>query len=251
MTQTTTLDTPSQVITFIPQPMIKRPEKTKTLILDSGTLINLSMNGLLYIIPELKKLTNTRFAITEQVKYETLDRPIKIPRFQLEALRIKKLIDSKELEMPSSFSISNEKIKSKSNELLHIANHTVQARGKFINIVSDAEMSCLALSSILTERGIKNIIAIDERTTRILAEKPENLQKIMSKKLHFHVKLKTTNFNLFKDFKFIRSSELAYVACKKGVLNVKDPKALEAVLFATKYKGSSISHDEIKALKKL
>jgi hypothetical protein len=223
----------------------------KAIILDSGILINLSMNGLLYILKELKKSSGVKFLITEQVKYEIVDRPITIPRFQLGALRIQTLIDSKNIELPGSVNISSGEIKKLTNEFMQIANSSVKAKGKWIKIVSDAEMSCLALSSILKKKGIENIIGVDERTTRILSEKPENLERLMSKKLHQRVSIEKANFSKFKEFKFLRSTELAYVAHKKGLLNVKGPKALEAALFATKYKGSSISHEEIKILKKL
>jgi hypothetical protein len=223
----------------------------KAVILDSGTLINLSMNGLLYIIKELKRTSNVNFIITKQVKYEIVDRPISIPRFQLGALRIQNLIDSKEIETPDSLDISDSEIQKKTKELMQIANTSVKARGKWIKIVSDAEMSCLALSSLLTKKGTENIISIDERTTRILSEKPENLERLMSKKLHNSVSIIKENFSAFKEFRFLRSTELVYVAHKKGILEVKGPKALEAVLFATKFKGSSVSYEEINQLKKL
>ena len=77
----------------------------KTLIFDSGPLINLSMNGFLYILEELKKSFNGKFLITEQVKYETLDRPLKIQIFELGALRIQDLLQKKVLELPSSLNI--------------------------------------------------------------------------------------------------------------------------------------------------
>jgi hypothetical protein len=248
--QITSLSRSEQAITFIPQPAAKYP-KQKILIFDSGTLINLSMNGLLYILEEFKKISDVRFMITEQARLETVDRPSNVPRFELGALRIKQMINEEILEMPSSLNISKESIDTGTKELMEMANHTVEARGKFVNIVSDAEMSCLALSRELSERDIENLIAIDERTTRILAEKPENLQKLMSDRLHFPVRLDKTNFQEFKKFRFIRSTELAYAAHKKGILHLKDPKALEAVLYATKYKGSSVSFDEINVLKKL
>lgn len=223
----------------------------KAVILESGTLINLSMNGLLYIIPKLKALTDVKFLITPDVKYETIERPISIPRFQLGALRIKTLLDKQQIEMSSSLDITDQDVKQKRDELMHIANRAIKAKGKWIKIVSKAEISCLALSEILTKKGIQNLISIDERTARLLAEKPQNLEKIMSRKLHQKVHLIKQNFDAFKNFKFIRSTELVYVAHKKGILRVKGPKALEATLYATKYKGSSISHDEIRALKKL
>jgi hypothetical protein len=249
MTTQTALLKP-QIITFIPTKQ-KQISPEKVLILDSGTLINLSMNGLLYILEELKKITKIRFFITAQVKFETVDRPSNVPRFELGALRIKQMINLGILEMPPALNISNESIELTTRKLREIANHTVEARGKWIEIVSDAEMSCLALSKELSERGIENLIAIDERTTRLLAEKPENLQKLMSDRLHFPVQLEKNNFQEFKKFRFIRSTELVYVAYKKGSLHLKDPKALEAVLYATKYKGSSVSFDEINVLKKL
>ena len=134
---------------------------------------------------------------------------------------------------------------------METANHLLNRNNQPIKIVSEAEMSCLALSSLLSEKGIKNIIGIDERTTRILAEKPENLEKIMEKKLHINLELKEKDFSAFKNFKFIRSAEMVYVAHKKGLIKIKDPRTLEALLYATKFKGSSISWDEINTLKKL
>ena len=209
------------------------------------------MNGLLYILEELKKNFDGKFIITDEVKYEVLDRPIKVQRFELEALRIQRLINSKVLEFPESLKIDKNTIKSKTLELMNTANQSVSASGKLIKIVSEAEMSCLALSFLLSEKKIENIISIDERTTRILSEKPQNLEKIMTRKLHRPVKIFPEKLNAFKQFRFIRSSELVYVASKKDLLRIKDPKALEAVLYATKFKGSSISWDEIKELKNL
>lgn len=252
MTLQSTFQKPSQVITFIPQPQKNYlNEESKVLILDSGTLINLSMNGLLDIIPKLKQVSNVRFIITKQVKYETVDRPVGVPRFELGALRVQELLQSRDIEMPNDFNVPETKIISATKEFMDIANHSIESKGKFITIVSDAEMSCLALSKELTARGIENMVSVDERTTRLLAEKPENLQKIMSEKLHLRVSLNLNKFDVFKEFRFIRSTELVYVAFKKNVLDLKTPKALEAVLYATKFKGSSVSFEEIEVLKKL
>lgn len=223
----------------------------KAIILDSGTLINLSMNGLLYILEDLKKNSDVKFAITSQVKYEVVDRPINVPRFELGALRVRNMIDAGILELPSSFGISEQEVNSLTSELKNVANSSIIARGKQMAIVSDAEMSCLALSSILTDKGVENLIAIDERTTRLLAEKPENLEKLVSDRFHVRVELKRNKFDIFSKFRFIRSTELVYVAFKKGLLRVNGPKALEAALYATKYKGSSVSFEEIEELKKL
>ena len=224
----------------------------KVLVFDSGPLINLSMNGLLYLLEEFKKsFPNIKFIITKQVKYEVLDRPIKVQRFELGALRIKRLLDNKTLELPESLKISSREIDKRTKHLLDEANKLINVKYHPIEIVSDGEISCLALSQILTEKGVENLIGVDERTTRILAEDPKNLEDVISRKLHKKVKLATKNFDHFKDFKFIRSTELVYVAVKKGISKVKDPKALEAMIYATKFKGAAISWDEIKTLKKL
>ncbi len=134
---------------------------------------------------------------------------------------------------------------------MELANHCLKIRDNWLRIVSDAESSCLALSKILSNENIENIIVIDERTTRILTEKPENLRELMQQKLHSSVELFQENLKEFKNFKFIRSTELVYAAFKEGFLKLQGPKALEAALYATKYKGSSVSFDEINVLKKL
>jgi hypothetical protein len=223
----------------------------KALIFDAGPLINLGMNGLLYVIKSLRSTFPGNFIITPQVKYEVIDRPIKVQRFELEALRIQALLKDKIIDLPSSLGIDQNKINLKTASLVKEINSYIKFNGKSINIVSEGEISCLALSSILTEKGIENIIAIDERTTRILAENPKNLTKIISKKTHKPVTLTNSDFNQFKQFRFIRSSELIYIAHKKGLLEIKDPRALEAALYATKFKGSSISFNEIDIIKKM
>ena len=69
-------------------------------------------------------------------------------------------------------------------EFMNIANSAFKETNKEIHLVELGESSCLALSKLLTEKGIENIITIDERTMRVLCEKPENLRKLLEKKLH-------------------------------------------------------------------
>ncbi|MEK6928774.1 MAG: hypothetical protein AABW65_02365 [Nanoarchaeota archaeon] len=223
----------------------------KALIFDSGILINFSMNGILYILEELKKVFPGKFIITNYVKYETIAKPIGIQRFELGALKIQGMLDAGILELPESLNVKEKEIEAGTKELMFIANHCMGAREQWIEIVSEAEMSCLALSKILSERGIENIIGIDERTTRILCEDPMQLERIMSEKLHQKVTLVSDKLDIFSEFKFVRSSEIAYVAYKKNLVHLNGKKVLEALLYATKYKGSAISFEEIDILKKL
>ena len=109
----------------------------------------------------------------------------------------------------------------------------------------------MALGKILNEKNIVNVIAIDERTTRMLSERPENLKKLLEKKLHTKVSYKKERVKFFSDFKIIRSAELVYIAYKKGLVNLSDGNVLDALLYAVKFKGCSISDDEIREIKKL
>lgn len=223
----------------------------KILIFDSGTLINLSLNGLLYALEKLHYDSDVRFIITKQVKYEIIDRPLGIPRYELGALKIQYLLDSNVLELPSALGISEAKIEQRTKKFMDTANRCVSINKRWVDIVSPAEMSCLALSAELTDQRVENLIAMDERTTRILSENPDMLEQIMASKLHQKVIVNQKELKSFAQFKFIRSTELVYVAYKKGVLRLKGPKVLEAVLYGTKYNGSSVSLEEIDVLKKL
>ncbi|MBM3232758.1 hypothetical protein FJZ18_01160 [Candidatus Pacearchaeota archaeon] len=223
----------------------------KALIFDSGTLINLSMNGLLYVLEKLKKNCDCYFLITSAVKHEIIDRPLSIQRFELGALNIQALMDSGVLNLPSVLGIKEEDIDKDTRDIMDMANHYIQVNGKWVSIVSEAEISCLALNDILSKRGFETLIAIDERTTRMLCESPESLERVMSEKIHQKVDLIAQNFKIFHKYRFVRSSELVYVVYKKGLINLKGNKVLEALLYATKFHGAAISFEEIDILKKL
>jgi hypothetical protein len=224
----------------------------KAIIFDASTLISLSMNGLIEELKELKKIFNGNFIITQEVKKELIDNPITIKKFELEALRIKELVEEKVIELPESIGINKEEISRKTEEFMNLANSMFESKREDIRLIHSGESSCLALSKILNEKGIKNILSIDERTARMLIEKPENLKSLLEKKLHTKIFFKKDNFSQFKGFKAIRSAELIYFAYKKGIVKVKDGNlVLDALLYALKYKGCAISFEEIEEIKKL
>ncbi|MCX6749385.1 MAG: hypothetical protein NTW17_01405 [Candidatus Pacearchaeota archaeon] len=225
--------------------------QSKAIIFDSGTLISFSMNGLTDTIKKLKGIFKGKFLITQQVKKEVIDVPLKIKKFELEALKIKALLDEGVLELPSSLGIKDFDIEIGDNKMLGIANSTFSGKGRDINLLDHGETSCLALSKILTEKGIKNVIAVDERTTRLLAEKPENLKNILEERMHTKITIKNQNIGIFKDFKIIRSTELVYVAYKRNLIELKGPQVLDALLYALKFKGAAISGDEIEQIKRM
>ena len=218
----------------------------KAIIFDSSTLISFVMNGLLDEFKKLKEIFNGEFLIPHEVKYEVIDRPINIKRFELEALELKSLLDNKILKLPEDFGIKEELISRKTSEMLKKANSIFYGNGRYIHLIDSGETACLVLSKILSERKIKNVIAVDERTTRMLFEKPENLRKLLERKIHIKIIRKNKDLPLFKDFKFIRSSELIYIAYEKGLINLKGKKVLDSLLYAMKFKGCAISEDEIR-----
>lgn len=230
---------------------MKQQTGEKVIIFDSGALISFSMNGMLDIIKKLKDVFSGKFLITSEVKGEVIDVPLRIKKFELEALKIKSLLDEGVLELPSSFGVKDSEIEKEDNLFLKVANSTFIGRGKDIHILDHGEASCLGLSKILTERGIRNVVVIDERTTRLLVERPENLKNIFEERMNTRVVIKSGNLKFFKDFKVIRSPELAYVAYKKNLVGLKNSLVLDALLYALKFKGAAISGDEIEQIKRL
>lgn len=223
----------------------------KIIIFDSSTLITFAMNGLLEELKELKKIFPGKFIITKEVEYEVITRPIKIRRFELEAMKIQNLLEQKFLELPSSIGIKDFEISKETEIFTNIANNTFEAKGEEIHLIDSGESSCIALSKILNEKKISNIIAVDERTIRMLCEKPENLKQLFQKKLKVKINSRTENYSYFQNFKFIRSSELIYVAYKKKVIRWKNSNILNALLYGLKFKGCAISDDEIREIEKL
>ena len=224
----------------------------KAIIFDAGTLISLSMNGLIDELRKLKKIFNGNFLITSQVKAEIIDNPLKIKQFELEALRTRKSLEDGILELAESLGFNNSAIQSESEKIMNTSNSLFQSSRGEVKIMHLGEASCIALSKMLNEKKIKNLIAIDERTTRMLIEKPENLKDLLSRKLHTNIRSLKSNFEYFKEFSVIRSVELVYVLWKKGLMELNDGiNVLDALLYALKFKGCSVSSDEIEEIKRM
>jgi len=223
----------------------------KVIIFDSSSLISLSLNGLLEELKKLKNIFNGYFIITNEVKEEIIDRPLKIKKFQLEAIKLQGLLDEKFLTMPKDLQISDKEISDITEKFLSLANSIFSGNNQNITLIHSGEASCLALSKILNNKNIKNVLAIDERTLRMLVEKPDKLKEFLKEKLHQNIKLKKTDFEDFKGFKIIRSTELMYVAYKKGLIKWKNKEILDALLYALKFKGCAISSEEIEEIKRI
>ena len=206
------------------------------------------------LFEELKKLKqsfNGKFLITQEVKQEVIDKPMNIEKFQLESLRIQQLVDEGIFEFPASFGISDLVVSNETEKMMNFANNTYYEKSGSIKLIDSGEASCMALGKLLDEKGIKNILAVDERTMRSLCETPEELKNFLNKKFHTGIRVNKNNINLFRKFKIIRSVELIYLAYKNGFIEIKNKKLLESLVYALKFKGCSVSREEIDEIKKL
>lgn len=218
----------------------------KALIFDSGAIITLALNDLLGILEPLKLAFGGEFYITEPVRKEIIDTPLKTRKFALEAMMIKTVIDKRILKI-----VSGADIKKETGRILETANTAYKADNENMRIIHEGEASCLALYNLIDAE--KKAVVIDERTTRMLCESPENLHRLFESKLHRKIVAVPKNFEMFRKIKIIRTSELCWLAYKKRIicLPALPPEALRALLYAVKYKGCAISNKEIEIARRL
>ncbi|OIO43181.1 hypothetical protein COU56_02060 [Candidatus Pacearchaeota archaeon CG10_big_fil_rev_8_21_14_0_10_31_9] len=223
----------------------------KVVIFDSGVLITLSMNSLLDMLVDLRKVFKGKFVITREIEEEIVKKPLTIKKYKLGAIRLRKLINDKILEFPESLGIDSSEVRKVSYDILKQTNSIYFSKNHPVHIIDTGEASALALSKILRQKKIENIIAVDERTTRILCEKPENLREILENKLHTKIEEKGQIDKDLQSIFFIRSTELVYIAFKKGLIEDQSKDMLDALLYGTKFKGASVSGSEIKEMERL
>ena len=223
----------------------------KALIFDTGPIITLATNNLLWVLRPLKEKFKGEFYITKSVKKELIDKPLKSKKFKFEAISILEYIKDNTLK------ISNQKIYPKSEILLELANNIFKTKKEYLRIVSEGEMEALALTSILKA----NAFVIDERTTRMLIENPYALKKLLSNKLHTEIIIDKNNLKKFQkeinNINIIRSTELLTIAYELGLFNkyitnnITKKTLLDGLLWGSKLRGCSISSQEIETIMKL
>jgi len=211
------------------------------------------MNHILWSLKFLKKQFDGKFFITEAVKKELVDKPLKTKKFKLEALQTLHRINSGVLEIKTAPGIDE-----KTDYLLNLANHCFSYDSHYLKIVQYAEIETLALALITNA----DAIVIDEKTTRLLVEDPKKLEKILSYKVHRKVSMDKENVKKFtravEGVNLIRSAELVSIAFELGLLDryiSNRPNAkkelLDALLWGIKLEGCAISEKEIRIINKL
>jgi predicted nucleic acid-binding protein len=222
----------------------------KYLIFDSGSIINFTQNCLVSMFRDLDKVFQGDFLVTPEVIYETTVHPLRIKKFEWGAIRIQSLIDEEILKPFQDEEVCSYKdLKEKTQEVLNLVNNSLFSEGKPIHLIEGGEAECLALSLILSERKIPNAVVIDERTARMVCENPDQLHDLMESKLEAKLEFKKENLAVFQSIKVFRSTELVYMAFKKGLID-SDRKKLEAILYALKFGGCSVSENELEFMKK-
>lgn len=222
------------------------------LIFDAGPLINFAMNGLLDVLIPLKKKFNGSFLITKEVKTEIIDRPLTIRKYELEALRIQEFFTQGVISYADLSESQVDELRQIRDGFLQTANSLFFTRRGSIHLLDKGEAAALALSVILSRETKRPVpLVIDEKTARMLCENPENLRKLLEKKFHESIKVNIKQYNLFKSFKIIRSTELIYLAFQNKFVTFNDSRTLEALLYALKYHGCSITDGEIEEMKLL
>lgn len=226
----------------------------KTIVFDSGPIISLTMNNLLWLLEPLKEISKADFYITDLVKKELVDTPLnKTMRFKFEALQVLHYIENGTLNV-----IEDYEVKKQTSKILNIANNCFNAFGWNMNLVHEAEMSAIAL--YLQKKA--DAFVVDERTARLLIENPKKLLNIMKHKLHTSVKENKNNLKEFrkitKGIKVIRSVELAAIAYENGFLNkylTSDPYPkkilLESVLWGVKLSGCAVGKRELEQIMRI
>ena len=218
------------------------------LVFDTSTIISIATNSLLDVLEQLKKKFKGDFIISNDVKREVLDHPLKTRKYKLEAIMISNLIQNNIIR-----TYSNVNLERKTINLLNICNDIFLSKGKPIKILDKAEVEALVLTQIL-----KGTYVVDERNIRLLVEDYRKLAQLLERKLDTKITINNQNIRQFKseikDINIIRSAELMVVAFEKGLFKEYENKysnkkaILEGILWGLRLRGCAISTDEINEL---
>jgi len=222
-------------------------DNMKSIVFDTGPVISLTTNNLLWALDHLKDEFEGDFYITPAVKNELVDRPLRSKKFKFEALQVGYRIRKGILNV-----LDIPKVTLLAEELRELANHTFKTKGNWLHIVQNAEMEAIAAAIVLNSSAV----VVDERTTKLLVEDQKELARVLHSKLHTKVFVNQKNLdkirNWVKGVKILRSVELVMVAYEKGIFDkylAKDlgsrKTLIESLLWGVKLHGCALSRREI------
>lgn len=214
-----------------------------TLTIDSGSLISLSTSCLFDIIRELSNL-GIRFVVSDSVIEESVSYPLKVKRFELNALRISRGLSDGWLHRAR---LDEESLALK-NQILENANRSYYSKHGPLRILQEGEAEIMALARTLNANGI----VTDERTMRALIEDAKGLRELLQRRRGEKIKMDLERVEFFrkkfKDIIIVRSAELVALSYEKGILQKilgNAPNLLESALYSLKYAGCALSSEEI------
>jgi hypothetical protein len=229
----------------------------KTLVFDTGPIINFTINGLLWALEGLKQEFNGEFYITPEVYNELINKPLSTRKYKLEALQVLPYITNGTLKVYNNLPMIGI-----AKEIADYANNSFEIDHQPIEIVHAGEMEAVAAAISLNA----DAIVIDERTTRHLIENPKKIAWHLETTIHRKVFVNWQNLDKIKEqlnkLNVIRSTELVTIAYEKGLLdrlteNAKkivpdiNKAVLEGALWGVKLNGCSVKEDEITDILKM
>ncbi|HIH91804.1 TPA: hypothetical protein HA281_03310 [Candidatus Woesearchaeota archaeon] len=228
----------------------------KALVFDSGPIISLTLNGLLWMLRLLKQRFKGDFCITKAVYGEIISYPLHTKKFKLEAFQVLHLINEGVLKVVDSPAIAQ-----RASSLMETANHTYSVGDHPLAMFHYAEMTVLAACVELKAEAA----VVDEKMTRIVLENPGRIIRVLAKRMHHKPSMDGARLEALqaelRGLRIIRSSELATIAYELGMLRhyipdpsvMPQPKAelIDAILWGLKLNGCAISEKEIKQVVKI
>ena len=213
------------------------------IVCDSSSLISLSETCNIEALNFLAG-KGTRFLIPPAVRNEIISTPLKIRKYQFSALRLRKVLDQKVLQIQG-----NRETQAKANRFLAITNSLFSVEGKPLKLVHEGEAECVGL----LQQGMADALLMDEKTTRLLLEDPEKLLERMKSEYEEKIRVNQKNLQelekMARNTTIIRSAEVLAVAAEKGFFKDfgrGEQEALHAGIYALKEAGCSLSSNEIK-----
>lgn len=228
----------------------------KAIIFDSGPLISLTLNNLLWVLEPLKQKYKGDFFITSAVKEEVVDYPLKTKKFKFEGFQVLKSIRDGVLSV-----FETDYVRKETGKMMDLANNIFEVHGKPFKSLHYPELSVLVAAKEVKAEAV----VVDEQSTRLLMENPSRMEQLVKKRMHAKVFLNRQCLEEFQSamrhINVIRSTELVTIAYECGFLNkyiakpttIPKPKEelLDGLLWGLKLNGCAISEREINQILKV
>lgn len=222
----------------------------KTIVFDTGSIISITMNNLIWLLEPLKERFKGDFCVSRNCKKELIDKPLSTKRFEFEALQTLQYFNLGVLEV-----VEDRKVYDLAQKIYDLTNNLIISKRGPVHIVSMADVEGLAATKVLEAKAL----VVDERTVRLLVEDISRIKKIMERRLRISVRIDEDNEKklreILKGIRIIRSFEIVMIAYKIGLLDRYLPKLpnakkilLDAVLWGMKTDGCAVSEKEIRQI---